>query len=79
MGVVDDMMTVCGTINLDYRSLYHHFENACLYMGCDAVIETRCDFERTMAECKEVTRDYKDPWAVTRLRHLVLRFFAPLI
>ena len=79
MGVVDDMMAVCGTINLDYRSLYHHFENACLYVGCDAVTQTRRDFERTMAECQEVTQDYKDPWAVLRLWHLVLRFFAPLI
>ena len=79
MCVVDDTIATCGTINLDYRSLYHHFENACLYVGCDAVIETRDDFERTMAECKEVTQDYMDPWAVTRFWHLILRFFAPLI
>ncbi|WP_445596622.1 hypothetical protein, partial [Acinetobacter pittii] len=28
---------MCGTINLDYRSFYHHFENACLFAYCDAV------------------------------------------
>ena len=29
MSVADDCMATCGTINLDYRSLYHHFENGC--------------------------------------------------
>ena len=29
MSVADDLMATCGTINLDYRSLYHHFENGC--------------------------------------------------
>ena len=31
MSVADDCMATCGTINLDYRSLYHHFENRMLY------------------------------------------------
>ena len=45
MSVADDAVATCGTINLDYRSLYHHFENGCLYYGCDAVADTKADFE----------------------------------
>jgi cardiolipin synthase len=37
MCVSDDRVAVNGTINLDYRSLYHHFENGCLYSTCQAV------------------------------------------
>lgn len=79
MSVADDMMAVCGTINLDYRSLYHHFENGCLYADCDAVLDTKRDFEQTLAECHEVTDQYKDPSAGKNLLMLILRFFAPLM
>jgi len=77
--VADDREAVVGTINLDYRSLYHHFENACLYANCDAVLDTKRDFEQTIAECREVTDQYKDPSAGKSLLMLILRFFAPLM
>lgn len=79
MSVADDMAATCGTINLDYRSLYHHFENGCLYTDCEAVMDTKHDFERTMAECREVTDEYKAPTAGKNLLMLVLRFIAPLL
>ncbi len=79
MSVADDMAATCGTINLDYRSLYHHFENGCLYADCDAVMDTKRDFEQTMLECREVTDDYKAPTAGKNLLMLILRFAAPLM
>ena len=48
MSVADDCMATCGTINLDYRSLYHHFENGCFMADCDAVLEIRRDLEQTI-------------------------------
>ena len=39
MSVADDCMATCGTINLDYRSLYHHFENGCFMADCQAVLD----------------------------------------
>ena len=80
MCVVDDEAATCGTINLDYRSLYHHFENGCLYMNCQAVQDTRADIERTVAECREVTEKYttgRDQFL--RFKQLLLRLFAPLM
>ncbi len=80
MSVADDHMATCGTINMDYRSLYHHFENGCFMADCDAVREIRKDFENTMAQCREVTEQYKEGRSATlRLGQLFMRLFAELL
>ena len=80
MSIADDLVATCGTINLDYRSLYHHFENGCLYAENDAVMDTKRDFEETFAQCKEVTDFYAHGrGAFMRLEQLLLRLAAPLM
>ena len=79
MSVADDKLATCCTINLDYRSLYHHFENGCLYYSCDAVADTKADFEWMFAQSREVTDEYRDPAAHVRLWHLILRLASPLM
>ena len=80
MCVSDDRVAVNGTINLDYRSLYHHFENGCLYSACRAVQDTKADFDATLLKCREVTGQYRSGRnAVLRLGQLILRLFAPLM
>ncbi len=80
MSISDDLVATCGTINLDYRSLYHHFENGCLYADCEAVMDTKRDFEETFAKCEEVTEYYaKGRGAIMRLEHMLLRLAAPLM
>ena len=79
MSIADDRIATCGTINLDYRSLYHHFENGCLMTGLDAVKEIREDFESMMAVSREVTEEYKKPGSGRRLLQLFIRLFAPLL
>ena len=77
MGVADDCMATCGTINLDYRSLYHHFENGCFLADCDTVTDIRRDLETTMEQCREVTEQYREGRSATlRLGQLFLRLFA---
>ena len=79
MSVADDALATCGTINLDFRSLYHHFENGCLYADCDAVAATKADFEWMFGESREVTEDYLKPGYGIRLWHLVLRLVSSLL
>ena len=55
--VSDDIKAVVGTINLDYRSLYHHFECAAYLYKTDCIREIEEDFQHTMAECSEVTEE----------------------
>ena len=70
--VADDNCAVVGTINFDYRSLYHHFENAVYLSGCDAILDVKRDCEETFAVSKLCTeKDLR--------RTLVGRFFDSLL
>lgn len=53
--VSDDREAVVGTINLDYRSLYHHFECATWMYGVDCVAQIEKDFQDTCKDCRQVT------------------------
>ncbi len=80
MSVSDGIAATCGTINMDFRSFYHHFEDGCLLVGCGAVAKILEDFERTMEKCEEVTEKYRGGRnAALRLGQLVLRLFSPLL
>ena len=78
--VADDREAVVGTINLDYRSLYHHFECG-TYMyktGCVADIER--DFQETLAECRPVTMEtIRDEKWTYRLAGGLMKLIAPLL
>jgi cardiolipin synthase len=78
--VADDTEAVVGTINLDYRSLYHHFECAVYLHGCDAVADIEADFLATQKHCRPVTRQTirEEKWTV-RLTGFVLKTIAPLL
>lgn len=76
----DDEAAVIGTINLDYRSLYHHFENAAFLYGYSAIKDMRQDFDDTFALCADVTDQYcSGRSAVLRAGQCLLRLFAPLM
>ena len=47
VAICDGKIASIGTSNLDYRSLYHHFENNVLLYGCEAVEKMAEDFEIT--------------------------------
>lgn len=80
MSIADDKMATCGTINLDYRSLYHHFENGCFMYDCTAVADMKKDFDQTFCACREVTEQYRTRRSATlRLGQLFLRLFAQLL
>ncbi len=53
--VSDNVKAVVGTINLDYRSLYHHFECATYMYGTSCISEIEEDFQKTLEKCSEVT------------------------
>lgn len=53
--VSDDETAVVGTINLDYRSLYHHFECATYMYKTNCIGDIEADFQQTLAKCRRVT------------------------
>lgn len=74
----DDECAVVGTINLDYRSLYHHFENAVYFSGCEAVAHLKRDYEETFALSRERTLENTKRSVLGRLLDSVLRVFETL-
>ena len=78
--VVDDRYATVGTVNLDYRSMFLHFENGVLMYDCPAVTEIRDDFLNTQTRCLMVTETEcaTVPW-YRRLVRGILRVFAPLL
>ena len=78
--VCDGEVAVIGTSNLDYRSLYHHFENNVLLYGCQAVEDMARDFQELFPQCREVSEHYRrGRGAVLRTWQCILRLFAPLM
>ena len=76
----DGEIASIGTSNLDYRSLYHHFENNVLLYGCEAVKEIAEDFETLFPQCREVTEKYAvGRGGMLRTWQYILRLFAPLM
>ncbi len=55
--VSDDKKAVVGTINLDYRSFYHHFECAAYMYLTDCIPWIEADFQQTLLECRAVTKE----------------------
>lgn len=78
--VVDDELAVVGTINLDYRSLYLHFECGVWLYQTQSVFEVKEDFLTTLEQCQPITLE--DCQAVRwykRIGRSILRIFAPLM
>ena len=77
--VCDDTCAVVGTINLDYRSLYHHFENAVYFSDAKAVEEVKRDCEDTFAVSQQRTLENIKRGFIGRLFDSVLRVFETLM
>jgi cardiolipin synthase len=78
--VSDDNTAVVGTINMDYRSLFLHFENAVLLYQAEEIARIAEDFEDTLEKCLEVTPEYVQKISVRhKLLGFVLKIFAPLM
>lgn len=78
--ISDDEYGVVGTINMDYRSLYLHFECGVWLYKCSSIIEMKNDFLSTLELCREITlEDLKNIRWYKVLGRSVLRAFAPLM
>lgn len=76
--VCDDELAFIGTINIDYRSLYLHFECGTLLYKTNTVMDLKQDFLDTLDNCREVQPGEFSNKLFGRLFNAVLRLFAPL-
>ncbi|MDF2685515.1 MAG: cardiolipin synthase [Clostridia bacterium] len=80
MFVSDDKITVVGTANLDYRSLYLHFECCTTFINSSIIQSVKKDIEETIKISKNITEEsIKKTNGFKKILQSVLRIFAPLM
>ena len=77
--IVDDKVATIGTVNLDYRSLFLHFECNSLFYKADIIESLKKDYLETLKSCNERTLDSISNGAFNRLFDSFLRVLAPLL
>lgn len=77
--VSDDTVATVGTVNLDYRSLFLHFEcGVCLY-NSSVIEKIKEDYLATLEACHKIEAEECKGNVLTQLGGEVLRLFAPLM
>lgn len=77
--VSDNCRAVVGTINLDYRSLYHHFECAAYLYECPCIKDIEKDFSNTLQNCVPVNEEMlKNRSLFMKIQGWILKAIAPL-
>ena len=78
--VCDDEIGVVGTINLDYRSLYLHFEDGVWIYRNKVIGDIKKDFTDTLDYCNPVTLEFcRGRNIAVRAMQSILRLFAPML
>lgn len=78
--LADDETAVVGTVNLDYRSLYLHFECGTFMYKVPAIRDIKADFKETLVKCRRITlKDCKQRPLIKRTIGGLLRIIAPLL
>ena len=76
--VADGRYAMVGTINLDYRSLVHHFENGVWMYNTKVIDDIKRDIDSTLLKCIEIKIEDTEVGIFRRLLRAVLRAFATL-
>ncbi len=76
--VSDDECAVVGTINMDYRSLYLHFECGTYLYRSNAISDIKKDAIATIDKSKKVALSMHQKRIIARIYDGILRVFAPL-
>ena len=78
--LVDNRYAVTGSVNLDFRSLYLHFENAVYLFDASCIEAIAEDFQKTFEVSEEITwRKCRNTSLLQRLFRAALRVFSPLM
>ena len=77
--IVDDEYATVGTVNLDYRSLYLHFENGVWLYKASVIEDIKKDYMETLEESEEVVKGKEKLSGLQNLKRQILMAFAPLM
>lgn len=78
--VCDDKVGVVGSINLDYRSFWYHFECGVWLYQTKSIMEMKKDYTKTLEKCIQVTQEYCDKIPLkNKIARIFVKAFAPLM
>lgn len=77
--IADDKYAMVGTINLDYRSLVHHFENGIWLYNCESIKDIKTDLLNTISKSIEVDQSMLKTSLFNRFFRALVRIFAPML
>ena len=75
----DGSAAMIGTINLDYRSLVHHFENGVYVYGGSIIKDIERDIVETIGKSEEITKTKLKTGIINRFIRALVRVFAPML
>ncbi len=75
----DDEVGVVGTINLDYRSLVHHYECGTILYKSDSIKDIKQDLDETLEKCIEIHKDTYKHYILYNIILEVAKLFAALL
>lgn len=77
--IADDKVGIIGTVNLDYRSLSHHFENAVWIYNDDVILDMKQDYIETMEKSQYMNDVKQKDKFLSRFVNIIVKLFAPLL
>ncbi len=78
--ICDDKMATVGSINMDYRSLYHHFECGAFMYDTPVIKDIKNDYENTLKDCTLLTKEiYKKIPIIQKVIGYIFRIIGPLV
>ena len=77
--ICDDHVCTVGTINMDYRSFYHHFECGLFMQDNTTIKDVKKDILNTLEQCHKVTKKEATPHLLKSFWQALLRLIAPLL
>lgn len=77
--LADGKIACVGTINLDYRSLVHHYECGAVLYGAPCLADIRADLDETIAASREITEGNFRMGFFSSVLNAVLNLFSPML
>ena len=79
MLVADDDLAFVGTINLDYRSLVHHYECGAVMFETPCIKDIKADFEQTLSVSQEKTLENFKMNKIASATNAIMNLFSPML
>ena len=77
--LVDGREAMVGTINLDYRSLVHHFENGVWLYNTSCIKDIKKDIDDTLSKSIKIEKSMLKTNIFNRFFRALVRIFAPML